>query len=345
VERANIQNRLLDFVRDQNLPLALYQGICHQLLAEHPRVAPGRVIVGADSHTVTAGALGCFATGVGSSDFLTALTTGRLWFRVPATIAVRLRGRVPAYIQGKDVMLALARILGDDGAVYRCLEFHDETENGLTMDSRLTISNMSVELGAKAGIFVPDQITEAYVRAKHAEWNPIVPDGGAVYERTVTLDLTDLEPLVALPHGFECIVPARQLADVPVTQVFIGSCTGGRLEDIASAAVVLKRHPIKPYMKMIVIPASNSVAQAAMAEGYIQACMASGAVVANSSCGPCAAIDKGIVGDGEVCLSTASRNFQGRMGALGSDVYVCSSLTATASAVHGRITDPREVLS
>jgi 3-isopropylmalate/(R)-2-methylmalate dehydratase large subunit len=345
VERANIQNKLLRFAEEHRLPYLLYRGICHQLLAEDPRVVPGRVVVGADSHTVTAGALGCFATGVGSTDFLTALTTGRLWFRVPGTIAVRLRGTLPPYIQGKDVILALAQQLGDDGACYKCLEFHDETENGLSMDGRLTLSNMSVDLGAKAGIFVPDAITEAHVRAKGGEWNPVLPDTTASYERTLELDLSRLEPLVALPHGLDRIRPARELHHVKVSQVFIGSCTGGRLEDLARAAQVFERHPIHPPVKTIVIPASNTVAQQAMAKGYVQVCMAAGAAVANSSCGPCAGIDKGIMGEGEACVSTSSRNFQGRMGSLGSDVYLGSALTAAASAARGHITDPREVLS
>lgn len=344
VERANIQNKLLRFAERHKLPYHLYRGICHQLLAEDARVVPGRIVIGADSHTVMAGALGAFATGVGSTDFLKALTTGKLWLRVPHSIKVQIRGTLPPYLHGKDIMLALARELGDDGACYRCIEFSDETETGIPMDSRLTITNMSVDLGAKAGIFVPDACTEGFVRAKGGEYLALAPDADAAYERTVVLDVTSLEPLVALPHGFDQIVRARDLAHIKVSQVFIGSCTGGRLEDIAAAAKILGGAQVYPGVKAIVIPASTEVAQHSIQEGYIQTLLAAGAIVTNSSCGPCAAIDKGILGDEEVCIATSSRNFQGRMGSLGSSVLVSSSLTAAASAVYGRICDPREVL-
>ena len=345
VEWANILNKTLGFVRKHELPHLLFKGICHQLLAEHPKVLPGKIVIGADSHTVTAGALGCFATGVGSTDFLSALTKGRLWLRVPTTIRVLLRGRMPAYIQGKDVILALLARLGDDGACYRCLEFHDETENGISMDNRLSISNMSVELGAKAAIFVPDAITKRYVLEKGGNWEPVLSDNTARYEATVLLDIGSLEPLVALPHGFTRIVPVKEVGAVRVSQVFIGSCTGGRPEDLAAAATIFRGNQVAPFVRAIVIPSSVQILQQAMTAGDIQTCIAAGATVSNPSCGPCGAIDKGILGEDDVCISTSSRNFQGRMGALGAAVYLSSTLTAATSALRGLITDPREVMA
>lgn len=341
IERANIQNKLLHFVKEHELDFRLYKGICHQLLVEDSRVVPGKVIVGADSHTVSAGALGCFATGVGSTDFLNVLETGKLWFKVPESYKIIFKGKLPPYIQGKDLVLEVIRCIGEDGAIYKVLEFHDNTEEGITMNNRVTISNMSVEMGAKAGIFCPDKITEDYVKNKGGEYHPVLPDADAVYSRELVIDVTSLKPMIAVPHS----LVIKQVADVanhPITQAFIGSCTAGRLEDLEIAAHVFSNNKLNPYVKTIVIPSSQKVYMDALNAGYISLLTEAGVVISNPSCGPCCNIDKGLIGNGESCISTSNRNFQGRMGSLDSNVFLASTLTVAYSAVHGKIVDPSE---
>lgn len=345
IERANIQNKLLEFVQDLQLPFRLYQGICHQLLVEHPKVVPGQLVVGADSHTVSAGALGSFATGVGATDFLRVLSTGHIWLRVPETIRVVFTGQMPRYLLGKDLILAILRELGEEAAVYKALEFHDYTETGISMDSRVSICNMSVELGAKVGMFVPDSITESFVKAKHGEYVPLRAGENARYVSTLEINVGELEPLIAVPHNVSHVVPVQTVQGTKVNQVFVGSCTSGRLEDFRAAAQLYTGRTIGPFVKTIMVPSSQSIFREAMRNGYVDACVAAGAVVTNSSCGPCCNIDKGLLGEHEVSLSTANRNFQGRMGALSSSVYLASTLTAVASSLTGIITDPREVIA
>ena len=317
--------------------------VCHQLLIEDPRVVPGKVIVGADSHTVTAGALGCFATGVGSTDFLNVLQTGKLWFRVPESYKVVFKGRIPKYIQGKDLALEVIRNIGEDGAIYKSIEFFDYTENRISMDDRITISNMSVEMGAKAGIFCPDEITENFVKSKNGEYSPILPDDKAIYSREIVIDVEKLEPLIAVPHGFN-IQKVSDFTGRIISQAFIGSCTSGRLTDLKTAASIFdKTHPQK-FVKTIIIPSSQKVYIKAIEAGYISSLIRAGAVVSNPGCGPCCNIDRGLIGDGEVCISTSNRNFRGRMGSLKAEVFLASTLTVSYSATLGRITDPREYL-
>lgn len=342
IERANIQNKLIRFAKEHSLPFKLYEGICHQLLLEDARVAPGQLVIGADSHTTTAGAVGAFATGVGATDFLNVLQTGQIWLRVPKTIKVELVGAMPAFLQGKDVVLALLRSLGADGANYRCLEFHDMTDEGISMDNRATICNMAVDLGAKFGLFVPDQITRDYVRQRGGEFLQLQADTNADYESVERIDLSSLEPLLSSPGGK--VEAVREHSGVQVTQVFMGSCTAGRLEDLAAIARMLAGRKIYSGIKVIVIPGSQAVFSAALEQGYINAITAAGAVLGNASCGPCCNIDKGVAGDDEVSLSTSNRNYPGRMGSLLSQTYLASSVTAAATALTGRITDPREFL-
>jgi 3-isopropylmalate/(R)-2-methylmalate dehydratase large subunit len=299
-------------------------------------------VIGADSHTTTAGAVGAFATGVGATDFLNVLTTGQIWLRVPKTIKVELVGTLHSFLQGKDIVLALLGQLGSDGANYKSLEFHDMTDDGISMDSRATICNMAVDLGAKFGLFVPDRITRDYIRQRGGEFRELHADADAEYESVQRIDLNRLEPLLSAPGGK--VAPVRDFADVQVTQVFMGSCTAGRLEDLEAIAHILEGRKVHDGIKVIVIPGSQSVFGAALDRGYVKAIATAGATWGNASCGPCCNIDKGVVGDHEVSLSTSNRNYPGRMGSLLSKTYLASSLTAAATALNGRITDPREFL-
>lgn len=353
-ERADILNRYLGFIKAEGVPDdLLYRGISHQLMVEDPRCQPGMVICGADSHTVMAGALGAFACGMGSTDILALLLTGEVILPVPESIKVDITGTLPPYLFGKDLALELIRQLGEGGAVDRALEYWDRTRGGLPMESRLTVANMAVEAGATNGVFVPDDKLRAYLAARDAaaggalpgfagEW--LLPDEGARYERQLELDCDALEPLVALPGDLGRIVAARQAEPVAVQQVFIGSCAGGRLEDLAVAARLLKGKRVAPGVRLVVTPASQAVFQQCVRNGIFEVLTDAGAMVTNSSCGACGGIDKGLIGAGEVCVSTSNRNFRGRMGSPDGLIYLASSLTAAAAALTGRVCDPREVM-
>lgn len=353
-ERADILNRYLGFLKAEGVPdELLYRGISHQLMVEDRRCQPGMVICGADSHTVMAGALGAFACGLGSTDILALLLTGEVILPVPESIKVELTGALPPYLFGKDLALELIRQLGEGGAVDRALEYWDLTRGGLPMESRLTVANMAVEAGATNGVFVPDEQLRAYLAARDAavggalegfegEW--LLPDEGAAYERTIELPCEALEPLVALPGDLGRIVAARQAEPVAVQQVFIGSCAGGRLEDLAVAARLLKGKRVAPGVRLVVTPASQAVLQQCVRNGIFEVLTEAGAMVTNSSCGACGGIDKGLIGAGEVCVSTSNRNFRGRMGSPDGLIYLASSLTAAAAALTGRVCDPREVM-
>jgi 3-isopropylmalate dehydratase large subunit len=345
VERAAIQKLQIDYAKRCGIPLALGSGICHQLLLEHPLALPGRVILGADSHTVTAGALGALATGLGTTDFVEAMTTGRLWLRVPAAVKIVLSGRLAPHVMGKDIALEVLRRFGSDGCIYKSLEFFDNTEDGLAMDHRAAVANMSVETGAKCGIWSPDAILRDYL-ARRGQPGPYPAPAVAEadYEQATSIDCATLPSLVAAPHDPGNVHPVDRFAGTPVQQVFLGSCTAGRLEDLRVAAAILRGRTIAPHLKMIVIPGSTAVFLEAIRQGYIQDLLAAGAMVSNPSCGPCCNIDKGLLAPGEVCLSTSNRNFPGRMGALDSEVYLASPATAAATALRGVITDPARYL-
>jgi 3-isopropylmalate/(R)-2-methylmalate dehydratase large subunit len=343
-DRANILKKFLDFCREQDVTyLELFSGICHQLLVEHPAIVPGKLVIGADSHTVMAGALGCLATGMGSTDVLYGLVTGKIRLRVPECFKITFTGSQAPYILGKDIILKVLADLEEDGALYRSLEFADSTETRISMDSRFSISNMVVEGGAKAGIFIPDAITKSFLREKGAAGGDeiTVPDN-PVYEREIVLDVSALAPQVAIPPHPSHAVAVGEVAGEHVDQVYIGSCTGGRIEDLRIAAEILKGKKAAPYCRLVVIPSSNKIYLAAMEKGYIQTLVEAGAAICNPSCGPCGKIDKGIIAEGETCLATSNRNFDGRMGGKGSRVFLCSTATAAASAIEGKITDPRK---
>jgi 3-isopropylmalate/(R)-2-methylmalate dehydratase large subunit len=352
-ERADILNRYLTFMTQESVSQDLaFRGISHQLLVEDRRCQPGMVICGADSHTVMAGALGSFACGMGSTDILALLLTGEVLLAVPESIRIDFEGTLPDWLFGKDLALEIIRQLGEGGAVDRSLEYRDLTTTGLPMDSRLSVANMSVEAGATNGVFVPDDALRRFLAARDGAAGPLPgfegawlePDPGAAYVQHIRIDLDKLRPLVALPGDLSRIIPAGDAEPRAVQQVFIGSCAGGRLEDLAAAARVLRGRRVAPGVRLVVTPASQAVYRACLRNGIFEVLNDAGAMITNSSCGACGGIDKGLIGAGEVCVSTSNRNFRGRMGSPDGLIYLASPATAAAAAVTGRICDPRAVL-
>ena len=320
-------------------------GVCHQIIAED-YACPGQVIVGADSHTCMAGALGAFATGMGSTDVAAAMALGEIWFRVPESVRVEVSGSFPAWVYPKDLILYLAGQLGADGATYQALEFDGPAIRAMDMSGRLTLCNMAVEVGAKAGLVASDAVTRSYLesRGRGDRWCPVEPDDGATYAARITVDAGKLTPMVAGPHRVDRVVPVTELKGTRVHQVFIGSCTNGRVEDLAVAASILRGRRVAPGVRLLVMPASRRVYLESMKSGVLADLVAAGATVSPPGCGPCAGVHLGILGDGEVCLATTNRNFQGRMGNPQAQVFLASPATAAASAVAGVIADPREVM-
>jgi 3-isopropylmalate/(R)-2-methylmalate dehydratase large subunit len=320
-------------------------GIAHVLLPEEGLVLPGEVFVGADSHTCNHGALGAFSTGVGSSDLAAAMATGELWFRVPETLRFVFRGRPAPWVTGKDLVLRVIGDIGVDGARYCAMEFAGEALRHLTMDERFSIANMAVEAGGKNGIMEPDDVVLDWVRPRaRRRFEPVYADRDASFTRVVEYDTSVLEPVVSAPSSPGNVVPVREAAGVKVDQVFIGTCTNGRLEDLRAAARVMAGRSVHARTRMLVIPATPSIYKQAMKEGLIQIFMDAGAAVSTSTCGPCIGGHMGVLASGEVCVSTSSRNFIGRMGHRESKVYLSGPGVAAASAVLGRLAHPDEVM-
>jgi 3-isopropylmalate/(R)-2-methylmalate dehydratase large subunit len=319
-------------------------GVCHQVVAE-ALAKPGDVVIGADSHTVTAGALGAFATGMGSSDVAIVFALSKTWLRVPESIKINLRGKFRPGVGAKDLVLHLIGSIGADGATYKALEFGGEGLKNLSMSDRFTVANMAVEAGAKVGLFPSDKVTQEYLKAQGREkdFQPLSPDKDASYEKTIDINLGAIEPMVAKPHQVDNTVPAKELKGTKIEQVFIGTCTNGRLEDLAIAASILKGKKRHPDTRLIVAPASPQVLLEAIAAGYIKTLVEAGAVILPPGCGACLGLHQGVLADGESCLSTANRNFKGRMGNPEAFIYLGSPATAAASAIAGEISDPREV--
>ena len=320
-------------------------GIEHVILPEKGIVAPGMVTIGADSHTCTYGALGGFSTGVGSTDLGVALATGEAWFKVPETIKVNITGKKPKYICGKDVMLTLIGMIGVDGALYKALEFAGEGVKELNITARLTIANMAIEAGAKNGIFPVDDETLNYIKDRVTKPYEIVEaDSDATYCQTVEINLSELKPVVAFPHLPENTHSVESIKEpITIDQVVIGSCTNGRLEDLAIAASILKGHKVHPNVRCIIIPGSQQVYLDAIHNGYVDTFIEAGAAVSTPTCGPCLGAHMGIMTAGERCVSTTNRNFRGRMGYVDSEVYLASPYVAAASAILGKIATPEEV--
>jgi 3-isopropylmalate/(R)-2-methylmalate dehydratase large subunit len=338
---------LRDFAREQKLLYYWDQGECgveHALLPEQGVVVPGDVVIGADSHTCTYGALGAFATGVGSTDLGAAMLTGKAWFKVPSTIKLIFKGTLPADVSGKDLILIAIGRLGVEGANYRALEISGPVIDKLSMEGRLTICNMAIEAGAKAGIVPPDKITRAFAE-KRAQRKPryYLPDPTAEYERVEVFDVSGMEPVVAKPHLPSNVVPVSKAKDVVLDQAIIGSCTNGRIEDLRVAAKLLKGKKVSPRVRTIIIPATPAVWRQAMKEGLFDIFMASGCIISPPTCGPCLGGHMGILAKGEKAVATTNRNFVGRMGHTESEVYLASPAVAAASAIKGRLALPKEV--
>lgn len=320
-------------------------GISHQVVAEK-EVKPGDVVIGADSHTCTGGALGAFATGVGSTDAAVAMSIGKIWLRVPETIRVVVKGRLPVGVYGKDIILHLIGKIGAAGATYKALEFSGDTIEQLDMAGRLTIANMAVEAGAKVGLFPSDEITRKWLdqRGRPDDFKPLASDSDALYEKVVEINVETLQPTIACPHQVDNTKTIEEIGDIKVDQVYLGTSCNGRLEDLQIAAKILKRKRIHPKTRMIVTPGSRSVYLEALKDGTMQTLIEAGAMILPAGCGACVGLHEGVLGDGEVCLATQPRNFQGRMGSPNSFIYLGSPAVAAATAIEGKIADPRKYL-
>lgn len=348
IKSAEMCKRLRDFAREHKITNYFEvgrMGIEHALLPDSGLVAPGEVIIGADSHTCTYGALNAMATGVGQSDVGAAMASGTTWFKVPAAIKVELKGKLPRYVRGKDIILTLIGMIGVDGARYQSLEFFGDGIGELEMSDRFTICNMAIEAGAKNGIFPVDAKTLEYLKGRVTrDFAAVEPDSDAAYTREVTIELDELVPVVAYPHLPENVHPVSEAGDIRIDQAVIGSCTNGRLEDLAQAAEVLKDNKIHPDVRCIIIPATQEIYMEAMKRGYIDIFIEAGVAVSTPTCGPCLGGYMGILAHGERAVSTTNRNFRGRMGHVDSEVYLASPYVAAASAVMGRIAGPEEVI-
>lgn len=319
-------------------------GIEHVILPEKGLVAPGLLTIGADSHTCTYGALGGFATGVGQTELGVAMATGETWFKVPETIKVNLTGKLPEGVNGKDVILTLIGRIGVDGALYKALEFAGEGVRSLSMTDRFTIANMAIEAGGKNGIFPVDEQTMAYIKGRvQKEYEIVAPDEDASYASVVEINLSELKPVVAFPHLPGNTKRVADIGEIKIDQVIIGSCTNGRLEDLAHAAKIMKGKKVHPDVRCIIIPGSQQVYKEAMQAGYLEIFVDAGAAVSTPTCGPCMGGHMGILAAGEKCVSTTNRNFRGRMGHVDSEVYLAGPHVAAASAILGKIATPEEV--
>ena len=348
IKSATMAKQMRDFARAQKI-VHYYEvgrvGIEHALLPEQGIVAPGEVIIGADSHTCTYGAVGAFSTGVGSTDMAVGMATGECWFKVPEAVKVVLKGKLKPWVSGKDIILHLIGKIGVDGALYQSLEFTGEGVKEIGMDGRLTIANMAIEAGAKNGIFPVDDVCRAYLAERVTRaWTAFEPDEDAEYAKTVTIDLSTLDMTVSLPHLPENTKPARECGDLVIDQVVIGSCTNGRISDMRVAAQILKGHKVAERVRCIVIPGTQQVVKTCLAEGLVDIFIDAGAIFTMPTCGPCLGGYCGVLADGERAVSTTNRNFVGRMGHTGSEIILASPAVAAASAIMGRVATPEEVL-
>ena len=343
---AQMQEQMRNFARKWGIRQhGAGEGICHQLLVEK-EVKPGQIAIGTDSHTCMAGALNAFATGVGSTDVAAAMGTGQLWFRVPETIQIVMQGTLPPGVFAKDLILFLIGKLTEEGANYQAVEMSGETISLLSMGSRFTICNMGIEMGAKASIMEADEATRKWLlrNGGQGKIKPVKPDADAVYSRTLEFQVDQLEPQIAKPHKVDHVVPLKEVAGTPIQEVVIGTCTNGRLEDLEIAAAILKGKRIAADLALVVIPASRSVLLEAMGRGVIRALVEAGAMIIPPGCGPCVGVHGGVPADGANVLSTANRNFKGRMGNPNANIFLGSPAAAGAAALEGKIVDPRKYL-
>ncbi|MCX8036390.1 MAG: 3-isopropylmalate dehydratase large subunit [Candidatus Sumerlaeia bacterium] len=347
-EHAENHRRIRQFVREQGIGnfYDIGHGVCHTVMCERAHARPGRLIVGSDSHTPTQGALGAFAAGIGRTEMAAVWALGSIWLRVPPTLRVVLTGRLPHYVAAKDIALRVLAMIGPAGADYRAVEFAGDLIPHLTIEDRMVLCNLTAEMGAKTGLVPPDAATREWLTARLGKTDVdsdfLLPDPDASYERTLVLDVGDLEPQVAAPHSPANGRPVGELAGTPIDQVFLGSCAGGMLGDLRTAARLMKGRRIAPATRMIVVPASAEIWRRALDEGLLAALAEAGAVIANPGCGPCLGAHQGILAAGERCLSTANRNFRGRMGNRDSEIYLAGAAVAATTALAGKIADPRQ---
>ncbi len=320
------------------------RGVCHQVLAEEGFALPGALVIGSDSHTPTAGAFGAFAAGIGRSEMASIMATAHIWLRVPESLKIVIHGQLREGVTSKDLALHVIGDLGADGGLYQSVEWHGEGVAALDMESRMVIPNLMAEMGAKNGYIPPDEVTFTWLKGRaRGPYEPVYPDPDAEYDRVVEYEADKVEPVVARPHTVDNVVPVREVAGTRVDQAFLGTCTNGRLSDLAAAARVLEGRKVAPGVRLIVIPASSEVYLAALDAGYLRTFVEAGAVVESPGCGPCMGNHLGVPAEGEVVISTANRNFQGRMGTRESEVYLASPLVVAASAVAGEIVHPHDL--
>lgn len=343
IAAATLHRDIRTFAQEQDITI-LQEGICHQVMPERGYVTPGDIIVGADSHTCTYGALGAFATGMGSTDIGVAYATGKSWFLVPPTINIRLTGELSFGVYVKDVTFEVVRRIGVDGANYRAIEYTGDLMERLSVSERFTLCNMAIEMGGKAGLVTPDTITQAWLRSRTERSYPMLSPHRPRYECVVEIDVSRLQPMIACPPDVNNVVPVEEVEHVKIDQVFLGTCTNGRLDDLAIAAGILQGKTIHPQTRMVVVPASREVYLEAMRLGYLETFVRAGASVGTPGCGPCIGRHYGVLAPGERALTTMNRNFTGRMGDPTAEIYLGSPATVAATALTGHITDPRDYL-
>ncbi|MDI6884384.1 MAG: 3-isopropylmalate dehydratase large subunit [Hadesarchaea archaeon] len=346
IEMAKDHAMLRKFVAENRVPnfYDVHEGICHQVVPEGGFALPGRLVVGADSHSCTYGALGCFATGVGSTDMAAIFATGKLWFRVPESMLFKIKGRLRNRVAPKDIILKIIGDVGVDGATYRAVEFAGGGVRHITVAGRMTVCNMGVEMGAKTAIVPPDEQTKLYLKGRaRGKYKEVCSDSDAGYVDERTYDVSNLEPQVACPHRVDNVRPVREVQGIAVDQAFLGSCTNGRLEDLIEAVEVMNGKKVAKGVRMIVSPASREVYMDALNAGVLQRLVKAGAIVESPACAACMGCHVGVLGPGEVSISSSNRNFKGRQGSPEGKIYLASPATVAASAVMGKITDPRDV--
>ena len=347
IKTAGIHREMRQFARDQGLTwhFDINAGVCHQVMVESGNVLPGQIVVATDSHTTTHGALGAFGTGVGATDMACIMATGELWFRVPEIIEIRLEGRPAPGVYPKDVVLHVLGKMKADGAVYKAIHYTGSYVDGLDVAGRMVLCNLAVEMGAKTAYMQPNQAVLDYVSARAVRpFTVEETDPGYRYAESHVFDISGLTPQVAAPHSVDNVSPIADVLGVKVDQGLIGTCTGGRVEDFAAAAQILRGRKIPRYVRLVAIPASREVLEECMARGIIRDLMDAGATISAPGCGPCLGAHQGVIAPGEVCITASNRNFPGRMGSTGAEIYLASPATVAASVLMGEITDPRTLM-
>ncbi len=340
---SKVHKKMREFARENKIHIfEPGSGVCHQVIPESGRVLPGNLVIGADSHTTTYGAINVLATGVGSTDVAITLAGGKNWFKVPKSIKIVITGKLPPGVYSKDIILYIIGKLGADGCTYKSVEFSGETIDSLSIDARFTVSNMVLEMGAKCGLMEADELVIDWVKAHtDRKFNPVSPDKNAKYIDSIEYKVDKLEPQVARPHAVDNVSPITEVEGTPINEVYIGTCTNGRLEDLKIAHNIMKGHKVHSDVRLLIAPASRAIYREALKAGIIGDFIDKGAIILPPGCGPCVGTHQGVPADGEVVLSTANRNFKGRMGNPTASIYLASPATCAASAIEGKITDPR----